>query len=99
VIEHSLKQSCFSQVLGDDNVRDRLEYKLYITCVCGACDVCVDRLTAGVSVEADKLVSDEIYTILVGVISYKKKMNKYSSQHSILEAVTSSKSCSRPPQL
>ena len=60
-------------MLGDDNVRDRLEYKLYVTCVCGACDVCVDRLAARVSVEPNKLVSDEIHTILVGVSSYKKK--------------------------
>ena len=50
-------------MLGDDNVHDRLEYKLYVTCVCGACDVCVDRLAAGVSVEPNKFDSDEIHTI------------------------------------
>ena len=75
-MEHSLKQSCFSEVFGDDNVRDRLEYKLYVTCVCGTCDVCVDCLTAGVSVEPNKLVSDEIHTILVGVSSYMISENE-----------------------
>ena len=77
-MEHSLKQSCFSEVLGDDNVRDRLDYKLYVTCVCGACDMCVDCLAARVSVELNKLVSqtDEIHTILVGVSSYKKVKNE-----------------------
>ena len=79
MMEHSLKQSCFSEVLGDDNVRNRLEYKLYVTCVCGACDVCVDRLAAGVSVEPNKLVSDEIHPILVGVSSYKKVKKKHYS--------------------
>ena len=69
-IEHSLKQSCFSQVLGNDNVCDRLKHKLYVTCVCGTCDVGVDRLTTGVSVQTNKLVSDEIHSILVSVSSY-----------------------------
>ena len=61
-------------MFGNDNVCDRLEYKLYVTCICCTCDVSVDRLTTRVSVEANKLVSDEIHTILVGVSSYKKKL-------------------------
>ena len=56
-------------MFSNDNVRDGFKHKLYVTCVRGTCDVCVDRLTTRVLVETDKLVSDEIYTILVGVIS------------------------------
>ena len=60
-------------MFGNDNVCDRLEHKLYVTCVCGTRDMSVDRLTTGVSVETNKLVSDEIYTILVGVSPCKLK--------------------------
>ena len=60
-------------MFGNDNVRDRLEHKLNVTCVCGTCDMSVDRLTTRVSVETNKLVSDEIYTILVGVSPCKLK--------------------------
>ena len=58
-------------MFGNDNVRDRLEHKLYVTCICGTCDVSVDSLTTRVSVETDKLVSDEVHTILVGVSAYR----------------------------
>ena len=71
-------------MLGNDNVRDRLKHKLYVTCVCGTCDVGVDRLTTGVSVQPNKLVSDEIHSILVGVSSYigkkMKSMNKVDAK-------------------
>ena len=60
-------------MFGNDNVRDRLKHKLYVTCVCGTRDVSVDRLTTRVSVETNKLVSDEIHTILVGVSPCKLK--------------------------
>ena len=58
-------------MFGNDNV---CQYKLYVTCICCTCDMSVDCLTTKVSVEANKLVSDEIHTILVGVSFYKKKL-------------------------
>ena len=58
-------------MFSNDNVRDRLKHKLYVTCVCGTRDVSVDRLTTWISVETNKLVSDEIHTILVGISPYK----------------------------
>ena len=61
------KKSCFSEVFSNNNVRDRFKDKLYVTCVCGTCDVSVDCLTTRVSIETNKLVPDEIDTILVGV--------------------------------
>ena len=60
-------------MFSNDNVRDRLKHKLYVTCVCGTHDVSVDHLMTWVSVETNKLVSDEIYTILVGVSPCKLK--------------------------
>ena len=68
-------------MFGNDNVHDRLKYKLYVTCIYCTCDMSVDRLTTRVSVAANKLVSDEIHTILVGVSSYKT--NNYIRSFSI----------------
>ena len=53
--------------MSNNNVRDRFKDKLYVTCVCGTCDVSVDCLTTRVSIETNKLVPYEIDTILVGV--------------------------------
>ena len=61
-------------MFGNDNVRDRLKHKLYVTCIRGTCDMSIDSLTSGISIETNKLVSDEIHTILVGVspcVKYK----------------------------
>ena len=54
-------------MFSNDNVRNRFKHKLYVTCICGTCNVNVDCLMTWISVEANELVSDEIHTILVGV--------------------------------
>ena len=56
-------------MFSDDNVRDRFEDKLYVTRICGLCDVCVDGLATWVFVETNKLVSYEVDAILIGVSS------------------------------
>ena len=56
-------------MLSYDNVRDRFKDELYVTRVRGLRDVRVDCLATGISVQTDKLVSDEVDAILVGVVT------------------------------
>ena len=52
------------------------ETLLYVTCVCRTRDVSVDRLTTWVSVETNKLVSDEIQCFSLELNWYSECYNR-----------------------
>ena len=66
-LHYLLKQACCSKMFCNDNVYYRVKNKLNVVCVRSTGDVCVHRLPLGMSVQPDKLVSNEGGCVLKGV--------------------------------
>ena len=67
LLTYLLKQACCSKMFCNDNIYYRVKNKLNVVCVRSTGDVRVHRLPLWVSVQPDKLVSNEGGCVLKGI--------------------------------